>query len=135
MPEKRRRRWPYFPVQRALVFTAAGIFLGAALPWAIVLGKAFWPAPLALSWTLWAGLMTLASAVLPWRPVVLVSALGGGGTAVGFALWQAARIFDRCALSFDCAPGPGLGVLLVSSGATLFQAVQLVRERTSAGRS
>jgi hypothetical protein len=135
MADKRRRRWPYFPVQRVLVFTAPGIFLGAALPWAIILGQALWAAPLALAWTLWAGLMTLASAVLPWRPIVLVSALSGGGTAAAFALWQGARIFDRCALSFDCAPGPGLGVLLVAGGATVFQALQLVREGTSAGRS
>ncbi len=133
MPGKQRRRWPYFPSQRVLVFTAAGVFLGTALPWAIVLGQALWAAPLALAWTLWAGLMTLASAVLPWRPVVLVSALSGGGAAVGFALWQSARIFDRCALSLDCAPGPGLGILLVAGGATVYQAVLLVLNRTSAG--
>jgi hypothetical protein len=133
MADKQRRRWPYFPAQRILVFTAAGIFLGAALPWAIVLGRAFWAAPLALAWTLWAGLMTLAAAVLPWRAVVLVSALSGGGTAVGFALWQSARIFDRCALSLDCVPGPGVGLLVAAGGATVYQGVQLVLNRTSAG--
>jgi hypothetical protein len=123
-----RRRWPYQGApQRALLFAAAGVFLAAALPWALVLGRWLWGSPLAISWVLWAGLMTVVAAWVPWRAVVVVSALAGGGTAVGFAVWQTARIFDVCPLSLECLPGPGVGVLLAAGGAALYQAVQLLR--------
>ena len=123
-----RRRWPYHGApQRALLFAAAGVFLGAALPWALILGRWLWASPLAISWVLWAGLMTIVAAWVPWRPVVVLSALVGGGTAVGFAVWQTARIFDACPLSLECLPGPGVGVLLAAGAAALYQAVQLLR--------
>jgi len=123
-----RRRWPYHGApQRTLLFAAAGVFLGAALPWALVLERWLWGSPLAISWVLWAGLMTIVAAWVPWRPVVILSALGGGGTAVGFAVWQTARIFDVCPLSLECLPGPGVGVLLAAGAAALYQAVQVLR--------
>jgi hypothetical protein len=77
-------------------------------------------------WTLWAGLVTLAAAVVRWRRVVLVSAAFGGGVAVFFALWQTARIVDKC-LSLDCLPGPGLGFLLAGGTAALYRLVRLLR--------
>ncbi len=123
-----RRRWPYHGApQRALLFAAAGVFLAAALPWALVLERWLWGSPLAISWVLWAGLMTVVAAWVPWRLVVVLSALLGGGTAVGFAVWQTARIFDVCPLSLECLPGPGVGMLLAAGGAALYQAVQLLR--------
>jgi hypothetical protein len=123
-----RRRWPYLgPPQRSLLFAAAGIFLGAALPWALVLERWLWGSPLAISWVLWAGLMTIVAAWVPWRVIVVVSALAGGGTAVGFAIWQTVRVLDVCPLSLQCLPGPGVGVLLAAGGAALYQAVQVVR--------
>jgi hypothetical protein len=124
-----RKRWPYLgPPQRALLFAAAGVFLAAALPWALILERWLWGSPLAISWVLWAGLMTIVAAWMPWRVVVVVSALAGGGTAVVLAVWQTARIFDVCPLSLQCLPGPGLGVLLAAGTAALYQTVQLVRD-------
>ena len=71
--------------------------------------------------------MTIVAAWVPWRAIVLVSALAGGGTAVGFALWQTARILGVCPLSLECLPGPGVGVLLAAGGAALYQAAQVLR--------
>jgi hypothetical protein len=71
--------------------------------------------------------MTIVAAWVPWRVVVVVSALAGGGTAVGFAAWQTMRIFEVCPLSLECLPGPGVGVLLAAGAAALYQAVQLLR--------
>jgi hypothetical protein len=102
------------------------VFVGAALPWAFVLGRWFWGSPLALSWILWAGLMTIVAAWMPWRTVVVVSALAGGGTAIVFAVWQSFRVFSLCPLSLDCLPGPGLGVLLAAGATALYQAAQIV---------
>jgi hypothetical protein len=61
------------------------------------------------------------------RVLVLFSAAAGGGTAVFFAFWQTARIIDRCPLSLDCVPGPGVGVLLVAGGVALYQVARLAR--------
>jgi hypothetical protein len=109
-----KRRWPYFSPQFPLLFAAVGIFVGAVLPWALVLGHGIRGSPLAVSWTLWAGLMTLAGGLVPRRTFFVLSALGGGGTAVALAVWQTVRILERCPLSLDCLPGPGLGLVLVS---------------------
>jgi hypothetical protein len=116
-----------------MLFAGLGIFVGAALPWALVLGQSLWGSPLALSWTLWAGLMTLAAAMIPWRPLFLLSALSGGGTALFFAVWQTARVLDRCPLSLDCLPGPGLGLLLVAGGAAVYQAGKVLLAWVRAG--
>jgi hypothetical protein len=123
-----RKRWPYHGApQRALLFAAAGVFVGAALPWALVLERWLWASPLAISWILWAGLMTIVAAWVRWRAVVLTSAVLGGGTAVFFALWQMSRVFDLCGFSVQCLPGPGVGVLLAAGATALYQAVQIVR--------
>lgn len=122
-----RRRWPYFGGQGQLLLAAIAILVGSALPWAFILGQLLWASPLAVMWSFWAGLVTVAAAVARWRWIVVVSALGGGGTAVFFAAWQTERIVGVCALSFDCLPGPGVGLLLAGGLAALYRAAQLVR--------
>ena len=123
---KQTRKWPYLPGQGTILLAAIAILAGTGLPWAVILGQLLWGSPLAITWTLWAGLMALAASAVPWRPVVVVSAVVGGGIAVFFSLWQTARILDRC-LSLDCLPGPGLGFLLAGGGAALYQTARLVR--------
>ena len=124
--EQERARWPYIRGQRVILIGAIGIFAGTALPWLLILGELRWGSPLALSWTLWAGLITFAGAMVRWRVLVVLSAAAGGGTAIAFAVWQTYRILDRCPLSLDCLPGPGLGLLLAGGGAALYQCVQIL---------
>ena len=133
MTGDKRSGWPYFPAQFVLVFAAIGMVVGAFLPWALVLGHGLQASLLALSWTLWAAIMTLTAAIVRWRVVVVVSAGVGGGTAAALAVWQTARILDRCPLSFDCLPGPGLGLLLAAGGAAAYQAVRLFVSRRGNG--
>jgi hypothetical protein len=118
---RERRRWPYFPGQGVMLLAAVGMFLGTALPWALVLGEAFWGSSQALTWTISAGFATLAASMVPARTLALSSAAFGGGVATFLAIWQTARILDRCPLSLDCVPGPGLGLLLVGGLAALYQ--------------
>ena len=106
---------------------AVGMLLGSVLPWAYVLGRLLSASPSALMWTFWAGLVTLAAAVAPWRAVVIASALAGGTTAVGFAAWQTGRIIDLCGVSTQCVPGPGLGLLAAGGAVALIRAVALAR--------
>ena len=129
MTSERRPRWPYYGEQLVLLFAAIGIVVGAFLPWALVLGQGLQASPLALSWTLWAAIITLTAAIVRWRLVVVFSAGAGGGTALALAVWQTARILDRCPLSLDCLPGPGLGLLLTAGGAASYQAIRLVLRR------
>jgi hypothetical protein len=120
MAKRPRPSWPYFAPQLFLLFAAIAIFVGAFLPWALVLGQSLRGSPLAVSWVLWGGLMTLAAAIVPWRLLFVVSTLTGGGTAAGVAAWQTIRILDRCPLSLDCLPGPGLGLVLGGGVAGLY---------------
>lgn len=111
------------------MLAAIAVLVGSALPWAFILGELLWASPLAVMWSFWAGLVTLASAVARWRWIVVLSALFGGGTAVYFSIWQTARIVDVCGLSLDCLPGPGVGLLLVGGLAALYAAAQVARAR------
>lgn len=117
-------KWPYHAGQRAMLVAALAILGGTALPWAVIVGHPVWGSPLALTATLWAGLMTLAGAAVRWKPVVVASLAAGGATAVFLAVWQTARLVALC-LSFQCLPGPGLGLLLIGGGAAVYQAVEL----------
>lgn len=134
MAKRSKRSWPYFPPQFFLLFAAIAVFVGSFLPWAIVLGQSLRGAPLAVSWTLWAGLMMLAGAFVPWRVLFLVSSGAGGGTALGIAFWQTARILDRCPLSLDCLPGPGLGLLVGGGAAAVYFAARFLYEEFRSGR-
>ena len=103
------------------------MLLGSVLPWAYVLGRLLSASPTALMWTFWAGLVTLAAAVAPWRGITIVSAIAGGATAVAFAVWQTGRIVDLCGISTQCVPGPGLGLLAAGGTAALLRGVALAR--------
>lgn len=110
-----------------LLLAGIALLFGSALPWAYILGNLLSAAPLALMWTVWAGFVTVAAAIAPWRRAVLFSAFAGGATAVLFAVWQTGRILGLCSLSLACLPGPGLGFLLAGGLAALHSAVQMVR--------
>lgn len=126
-PQTRKRRWPYYTGQVQLLLAGIALLFGTALPWAYILGNLLSAAPLALMWTAWAGIVTVAAAIAPWRPIVLFSAFAGAATAIAFALWQTGRIVGVCSLSFDCLPGPGLGFLLAGGIAAFHSAVQIAR--------
>lgn len=128
---RRTSRWPYVSSQKILLLAAIAILAGTSLPWAIILGKALWGTPLAVSWTLWGGIMVLASAAVPSRKIVIASALIGGAVAVYFGIWQATRIVSKC-FSFECLPGPGLGLLLTGGVVALYQTVRMFRDRAAA---
>jgi hypothetical protein len=106
------KRWPYLPAQGLALASAVMVFLGTALPWARVLGDSLWGSAGALTWTLSGGCLVLASAIVRRRGLAAGSALAGGAIAVYFGVWQTARIFERCGLTLDCLPGPGLGFVL-----------------------
>ncbi len=125
----KRAKWPYLPAQQVVLVAGLVIIAGTALPWAVVLGQSLWGSPLAIMWSFWAGLITLAGSAVRWRVLAFVSATAGGVTAIVFAVWQTARIVDRCPLSLDCVPGPGLGFLLAGGGAALWWSARLFRRR------
>jgi hypothetical protein len=134
MREKSKRaRWPYFPGQGMLLLAAIAIFVGTALPWAVVLGEALWGSPQALTWTLSAGFAALAGSMVPLRSLALGSAAFAGGLAVGLAVWQTVRILERCPLSLDCLPGPGLGFLLAGGVAAAYQVAEPLLARLRRG--
>lgn len=129
-----RPRWPYFgPAQKLLVGCGFAIWIGVALPWVILPPVDIYlrVSPLTVSWLLWAGLMTLAGGIAPWRPAALASAVGGGGTAVYLAMWQTQRLLQRCGLSslasLDCLPGPGLLLAFGAGALALWQAWRILR--------
>ena len=123
--QTRRSRWPYFGGQGKLLLAAIAMLVGSVLPWAFILGQLLWASPLALMWSFWAGLATVAAAVARWRWLVVISAFAGGTTAVVFSAWQTARIVDVCAFSLECMPGPGVGLLLAGGLGALYRAARL----------
>lgn len=124
----RAAKWPYFGVfQRNLLFAGLGMWIGVALPWALVLGKALWGAPMAASWALWAGLIAIAGGAVRWRNLAALSGLIGGTVAVYFALWQTTHIVQTCSLSIHCVPGPGLGLLLIGGIVAITNSYRLYR--------
>jgi hypothetical protein len=126
-----QERWPYFGrAQKRLLVSGVAMWIGAILPWVLVLGQSLRAAPLALSWALWAGLMTLAGASVRWRNIATLSAVLGGGGAIYLATWQATRLFGVC-FSAQCLPGPGLVLLFAAGVFALVQALVLFRGRSS----
>lgn len=114
-----------------MLLGAIALFAGAALPWAVILGKALWGSPTAVAWILWAALMVLAGGVVRWPVLAAVSGIAGGSTAIFLALWQTAKILSVC-LSPQCLPGPGLGLVLAGGGAGVLYGLRLLRARAAA---
>lgn len=108
------------------------MWVACALPWAVFLGRALWGAPMAVTWALWAGLVTIAAAVVKWRTIAVLSGLAGGGVAVFFAIWQTVHMIDRCGFTISCVPGPGLGLLLLAGAAAAWHSVLLHRHKGTA---
>ena len=126
-----QERWPYFgKAQKRLLVSGVVMWIGAILPWVLILGHPLRATPLAVSWTLWAGLMTLAGASVRWRNIATLSAVLGGGGAVYLAVWQATALFKTC-LSSQCLPGPGLVLLFAAGVFALVQALVLFRGRST----
>ena len=126
-----QERWPYFgKAQKRLLVSGVAIWIGAILPWVLLLGQSLRATPLAVSWALWAGLMTLAGASVRWRNVATLSAVLGGGGAIYLATWQATKLFGVC-LSAQCLPGPGLVLLFAAGVFALVQALVLFRGRST----
>ncbi|MGH8999536.1 MAG: hypothetical protein ACRDY7_09110 [Acidimicrobiia bacterium] len=131
-PAATKAKWPYFGrAQKLIVFAGVGIWLGLAMPWFIFrpLGITRYASPLAASWVLWAGLMTIAGAIARWRLLAVLSAVGGAGTAFVFAFWQMLRVFQVC--GFDvrlrCVPGPGVFAVQAAAAFALYQAYRMFR--------
>ena len=71
--------------------------VGSLLPWVSTpLGSLSGTAGPGL-WTLSAGFLAIAGALLPYRRVALVHALGPGVVIAGIAGWQAARLIELSA--------------------------------------
>ncbi|CAN5543303.1 hypothetical protein BH20ACT23_BH20ACT23_08700 [soil metagenome] len=125
-------KWPYLgPPQKWLLIAGITMLIGSVLPWVLVLGQSLRAAPLAMSWALWAGLMTLAAASIRWRMIAAFSALLGGGGALYLAVWQSTTLLKAC-LSTQCLPGPGVMLLFGAGILGLLQATKLFRDRPSA---
>ena len=125
-----QERWPYFgKAQKRLLVSGVVMWIGAILPWVLLLGHSLRAAPLAVSWALWAGLMTLAGASVRWRNLATLSAVLGGGGAVYLTMWQATTL--RVCLSSQCLPGPGLVLLFAAGVFALVQALVLFRGRST----
>lgn len=124
-----QRRWPYLGrAQKRLLVSGIAMWIGAFLPWLLILGQSLRATPLAVSWALWAGLMTIAGASVRWRGVAALSALLGGGAAVYLSAWQMTKLLGVC-VSAQCLPGPGVAVFFGAGIVALFQAYGLFRDR------
>jgi len=124
--------WPHLGrAQKRLLIAGIVMWVGAFLPWLLIFGHSLRAAPLAVSWALWAGLMTLAGASVRWRAVATLSALLGGGGALYLAGWQMTKLAGTC-LSAQCLPGPGVLLLTLAGGAAVVQAFVLFRDRRGA---
>ena len=129
--QRAAEKWPYLgPPQKRLLIAGITMWVGAVLPWVLVLGQSLRAAPLAMSWALWAGLMTLAAASVRWRMIAALSALLGGGGALYLAVWQSTTLFKAC-LSTNCLPGPGVMLLFGAGILGLLQALTLFKDRPS----
>lgn len=94
--------------------------VGSLLPWVSTpLGSLSGTAGPGL-WTLSAGFLAIAGALLPYRRVALAHALGPGIVIAGIAGWQAARLIELSARTDSWGQLlPGMGLVMVAGGAVI----------------
>jgi hypothetical protein len=131
-PPVTKARWPYFgKPQKLILFAGFGIWLGLGLPWFVFrpLGVTRYASPMAATWVLWAGLMTLAGAIARWRFLAVLSGVAGAVTAFVMAFWQMLRVFDACGIDFklECFPGPGVFAVEAAAILALYQSYKIFR--------
>jgi hypothetical protein len=96
------------------------VAFGSLLPWVTTpLGNLAGTAGPGL-WTLCAGVITVAGALLPFRRIALGHALVGGVVAAGLAGWQVARIVHLSATTDAWGQLlPGIGLVMVAGGGVI----------------
>jgi hypothetical protein len=96
------------------------VAVGSLLPWAMTpLGSISGTAGPGL-WTLCAGFIAIAGALLPYRRVALAHALGPGIAVAAIAGWQVARLIELSASTNAWGQLlPGMGLVMVGGGAVI----------------
>lgn len=114
---------------------AALIMFGSVLPWIDTIAGSLPGYQGAGLWTLGAGGIVLAGAVLHslWRRqwVTVAHAAVGGTIALFLAGWQGLRLLQLCG-GGACAPGPGLVLVILGAIGTLMMAGRLAGYGTPA---
>lgn len=96
------------------------IAVGSVLPWASTpLGSVSGMAGAGL-WTLCAGVIAIAGALLPRRGLAMWHALLAGGASAALIVWQLARMVQISAQTDSWGKLlPGIGLVLVAGGAVV----------------
>ncbi|ANC30802.1 hypothetical protein [Isoptericola dokdonensis] len=125
-----RRRQVFHPGSVGMLTGALLVVVGSLLPWVVTpfgnLGGTAGPG----LWTLCAGFIALAGALLPRRWVAIWHAVVAGGTAGLVVGWQLARLVQVMSSTNSWGQAmPGIGLVMVGGGAVvlLATAVRLVR--------
>lgn len=94
--------------------------VGSLLPWVMTpFGSLSGTAGPGL-WTLSAGFIAIAGAVLPFRKVAIVHCLGPGVAIAAIALWQVARLVQVSATTGAWGQVlPGMGLVMAAGGAAI----------------
>lgn len=120
-----RGRWPHAGRgQGRLLLAALGIIVAAFLPWVNTAFGSFTGLAGPGVWTLYAGVLGIAGALVRRRRLAKWHALVVGVTALGLSLWQLARLAQVCTLD-SCLPGAGLLLTLAGGGVALHAAYLL----------
>jgi hypothetical protein len=94
------------------------VAIGSLLPWVQTPAGSLSGTVGAGLWTLCAGTIALAGALLPYRRVALAHALIPGVVAAFFVLWQVARLIELSAATDTWGKLlPGIGLVMVGGGA------------------
>jgi hypothetical protein len=132
----RRARPPATPASRSLLLASLLTIGAALLPWVATSFGTFWGLDGPGRWTLYAGFLGLAGAIVRRPGIVATHAAVLGLVAIGMPAWQLAR------LTAVCPPGgclPSAGLLLTGlAGAMALRAawlaVALARDDAPADR-
>jgi hypothetical protein len=102
----------------SMLFGGLLVAIGSLLPWVATPAGSLSGTAGAGLWTLCAGTIALAGALLPYRRVALAHALVPGVVAGFFVLWQVARLIELSALTDTWGKMlPGIGLVMVGGGA------------------